>query len=164
MSEDAYARREGFPTKVVMAVLVASVIVLWFAVGQGYFTNSNVGGSTPPTIWLVYQGELYSGIRESYCWTDECVDTEFRDPTGIVEISQGSSVGLLMNNRIRPAVVNAYVFTFDSFGNLAPVGELASEGDDMYRVELQKGIYILQLQARWQNLGEVNYAFKIKVN
>ena len=38
MSEDAYARKEGFPTKIVMAVLAGIVIVLWFVFGYGFIT------------------------------------------------------------------------------------------------------------------------------
>ena len=164
MSEDAYARKEGFPTKGVMVVLAAIVIVLRFIFGQGYFTMPLPESSATPTIWLVYEGGVYSGIRGSYCWTDKCVDIEFQEPTGIVDVTEGSSVGLLMNSRIRPTVVNAHVFVIDSFGNPMQMGELLSEGNDMYKIDLQKGIYILHLEAMWQDLGDVNYAFKIRVD
>lgn len=164
MSEDdAYARKEGFPTKIVMGILGAIVVVLWFVVGYGYFTNPLPDNSVPPTIWLVYEGQLYSGIRGSYCWADKCVDTEFQEPTGIVDVEQGSLVELLMNSRTRPTLVNAQVFVIDSLGNPMQVKELGEE-NDKYKVELEKGVYILQLQANWQDLGDVNYAFKIKVN
>jgi hypothetical protein len=161
--DDAYARKEGFPTKIVMGILGAIVVVLWFVVGYGYFTNPLPASSEPPTIWLVYEDQLYSGIRGSYCWADKCVDTEFQEPTGIVDVMQGSSVELLTNGRTRPTFVNVQIFVIDSFGNPMQVRELGEE-NDKYKVDLEKGVYVLQLQANWQVLGDVNYAFKIKVN
>ncbi len=164
MSEDAYARKEGFPTKVIMIVLAAIVVALWFAFGYGYFTKPLPENLTPPTVWLTYEGQLYSGIRGSYCWADKCADTAFQDPKGIVDVAAGSSIGFLMNSTTTPTSVNAPVFVIDSSGNPMQVGELLHEGNDKYKVNLQKGIYVLQMQANWEQLGDVNYAFKIRVN
>lgn len=112
---------------------------------------------------MTYEGQLYSGIKGSYCWADKCVDTAFQDPAGIVDVAAGSSIGFLMNSTT-PTSVNASVFVIDSSGNPMQVGELLHEGNDKYQVNLQKGIYVLQMQANWERLGDVNYAFKIRVN
>ena len=164
MSEDVYARKEGFPTKVVMLLLAGIVTVFWFIIGQGYFDMSPSEHPTTPTIWLVYENGVYSGIRESYCWGDKCVDVEFQEPMGMIDVTEGSLLELLMNSRIRPTVVNTRVFVIDTFDNPMQMGELLSEGNNMYKIDLQKGVYILHLQAIWQDLGDVNYAFKIRVN
>lgn len=163
MSEDAYARKEGFPTKIVMTVLAGIVLVLWFVFGQGYFSSPLVENPVPPTIWLVYEGQLYSGVRGSYCWANTCVDAVFQEPTGIVNISHGSFVELFMNSRISPNTANASMFTIDDHGNLMQIGELANEGNYKYRVNLQNGTYILKVQANWEGLGDINYIFKIRV-
>jgi hypothetical protein len=164
VSEDAYARKEGFPTKVVMIILAAIVVALWFVVGQGYFTTPLSESSQPPTIWLTYEGALYSGQRGSYCWANKCVDVVYREPAGIIDVTQGTTIEFVMNTRTRPTVVSVPVFMTDSSGNLELVGELVSEGNYIYNVDLQKGVYVLQLQAIWQDLGDVNYAFKIRVS
>lgn len=165
MSEDAYARKEGFPTKIVMAVLAGIVIVLWFVFGYGYFTSPlPAQGSEPPTIWLVYQGDIYTGTRGSYCWADTCVDTTFSNPTGVINVAKGSSISLMMNSLIRPSSVNAQVFVIDEQGNPLQVGELVSEGNDRYGVNLESGIYIVNVFASWKDLGDVSYAFKINVS
>ncbi len=164
MSEDAYARTEGFHTKVVMAVLVGIVIVLWFILGYGYFTSPLPESSEPPTVWLVYEGELYSGILGSYCWADKCVDKEFHEPIGIVDTIRGSSVEFLFNSRLRPTALNTMVFVIDPFDNPVQIGELMKEENEMYKIDLQEGVYILQVQVNWQNLDQVNYTFKVRVN
>jgi hypothetical protein len=161
--DDAYARKEGFPTKIVMSILGAIVIILWFVIGQGYFSTP-LSDTSPPTIWLVYEGQLYSGVRGSYCWADKCVDTMFQEPVGVVEVTQGSSVELFMNSRIRPTALSAPIYVIDSLGNPAQVGELVGDENEKYKIDLQKGVYILQLFASWEELGDVTYAFKIKVN
>lgn len=163
MSEDAYARKEGFPTKIVMTVLAGIVLVLWFVFGQGYFSSPPAENPVPPTMWLVYEGQLYSGVRGSYCWATVCVDSALQEPTGIVNISQGSFVELFMNSRISPDIVNASVLTVDDLGNLTQIGELANEGNYKYKVNLQHGTYTLKVQANWQDLGDINYIFKIRV-
>jgi len=165
MSEDAYARKEGFPTKIVMAVLAGIVIVLWFVFGYGYFTSPlPAQGPEPPTIWLVYQGDIYTGIRGSYCWADICVDTTFPDPTGVVDVGKGAPISFMMNSLVRHSSVNAQVFVIDENGNPLQVGELVSEGNDKYTVNLENGTYIVNVFASWKDLGDVSYAFKISVS
>lgn len=164
MAEDAYARKEGFPTKIVMAVLGAIVVALWFLVGQGYFTAPISESSTPPTVWLTYEGQLYSGTRGSYCWIDRCVDTTFPEPTGVVDVAKGSSIGFLINSRTSPTTIDVPVFLLDSSGRPEQVGELMGEGNYQYKVDLEKGVYVVQMQASWSDVGDINYAFKIRVN
>jgi len=165
MSEDAYARKEGFPTKIVMAVLTGIVIILWFLFGYGYFTSPlPAQGSEPPTIWLVYQGDIYTGIRGSYCWADKCIDTTFPNPTGVIYVEKGSSISFMMNSLIEPSSINAQVFVVDEKGNPLQVGELVSEGNDRYSVNLENGTFIVNVSAGWKDLGDVNYAFKINVS
>ena len=165
MSEDAYARKEGFPTKIVMAVLAGIVIVLWFVFGYGYFTSPlPAQDPEPPTIWLVYQGDIYTGTRGSYCWADMCIDTTFPNPTGVIDVAKGSSISFMMNSLVRPSSVNAQVFVIDKNGSPSQVGELVGEGNDRYSVNLEDGIYIVNVSAGWNDLGDVSYAFKINVS
>jgi len=163
MSEDAYARKEGFPTKIVMAVLAGIVIVLWFVFGYGYFASPPPEDSEPPTIWLVYQGDIYTGIRGSYCWSDRCVDTILPNPTGMIDVANNSAVTLTTNSLLRPSSLSAQVFVVDANGNPTQIGELASEGNDRYSVKLESGTYIILAVATWEDLGYVGYAFKINV-
>jgi hypothetical protein len=165
MSEDAYARKEGFPTKIVMVVLAGIVIVLWFVFGYGYFISPMpVQGSEPPTIWLVYQGDIYTGLRGSYCWTNMCVDTIFQNPPGMIDIVNGTSVSFMINSLVRPSIVNALVFVIDENDNPLQVGELVNQGNDKYGVNLQHGTYIVNVLANWKDIGDVSYAFKISVS
>lgn len=165
MSEDAYARKEGFPTKIVMIVLAGIVMVLWFIFGYGYFTSPLPDqGAEPPTIWLVYQEDIYTGIRGSYCWSNTCVDTIFPNPTGAIDVTKGSSISLMMNSRVRPSSIDAQVFVLDDQGNPLQVGQLISEGSDKYKVNLENGTYIVNILANWEDLGDVSYAFKINVS
>lgn len=165
MTEDAYARKEGFPTKIVMSILAGVVIILWFIYGYGYFTSPlPAQDAEPPTIWLVYQGDLYTGMRGSYCWTTKCVDTAFPNPPGLIDIAKGSSIGFMTNSLVRPSGISAQVFTIDDLGNPTQVGELVSEGSDKYRVNLEKGVYTVNFFASWEKLGDVSYAFKIRVD
>ncbi|MEM2760506.1 MAG: hypothetical protein QXU32_00460 [Nitrososphaerales archaeon] len=164
MAEDQYARKEGFPTKIIMAVLAGIVTILWFIFGYGYFTEPLQETSIPPTIWILYEGNLYSGVRGGYCWAEKCVDTGFQEPMGVIDIASGSSFELFMNSRIMPTTVSAPVFMIDNFGNPVQIGELTDAGNLKYKVNLKSGVYVLQLQANWQNLGDVNYSFKIRVS
>jgi hypothetical protein len=165
MTEDAYARKEGFPTKIVMAVLAGIVIILWFIFGYGYFTSPlPPQGSEPPTIWLVYQGDIYTGIRGSYCWADKCIDAIFPDPTGTIEVAKGVSISFMMNSLVRPSSMSVQVFVVDEKGIPSQVGELVSEGIDKYKVNLENGIYIVNVLASWNDLGNVSYAFRINVS
>ncbi len=162
--EDAYARKEGFPTKFVLIALAGVVILLWFVFGYGYLQLPlPAHGSDPPTIWLVYQGEIYTGSRGSYCWANSCVDKIFPNPTGTIDVAKGASVSFTTNGLIRPSSVNAQVFVADKQGNPSPVGELMGEGNDRYRVNLASGIHIVNVLAKWKDLGYVSYFFKINV-
>jgi hypothetical protein len=163
MSEDAYARKEGFPTKIVMAALAGIVIVLWFIFGYGYVASPPQEDSEPPTIWLVYQGDIYTGIRGSYCWSVRCVDTVFPDPTGMIDVAKNSSVSFTTNSLLRPSNLSAQVFVIDENDIPTQIGELTGEGNDRYSVKLEDGIYIIIVVATWDDLGDVSYAFKIKV-
>lgn len=163
MSEDAYARREGFPTKIVMVVLAGIVVVLWFTLGHSYL-DAPLQDVTPPTVWLVYEGNLYTGIRGSYCWANKCVEARFPELLGIIQIPQGSSIWFLMNSWIEPTTVYVPVYIIDGSGNQVQVGELLKRDDGTYTIELEEGVYILQLHAYWDNVGDVNYAFRISVN
>ena len=98
MSEDAYARREGFSTKLVIIVLFLAVIILWFIFGYGYFTETLSENLGPQTIWLVYENEHYSGMIGSYCWENKCTHADLQESTGGVGAVQRSSVGFLINN------------------------------------------------------------------
>lgn len=164
MSEDAYARKEGFPTKIIMAALAGIVIVLWFVFGYGYVTSPPAQDSDPPTVWLVYEGDIYTGIRGSYCWTDRCVDTIFPNPTGIVDVANNSAVRFMTNSLLRPSSLTAQTFVVDEKGNPIQIGELASQGNDKYNVKLESGVYIVVVTASWEDLGDVSYAFKISVS
>ncbi len=163
MSEDAYARKEGFPTKIVMAALAGIVIVLWFVFGYGYVTSQPPQDSEPPTIWLVYEGDIYTGIRGSYCWSDRCVGTIFPNPTGIIDIANNSAVSFTTNSLLRPSSLSVQTFVVDEKGNPMQIGELASQGNDKYDVKLESGVYIVIATAIWEDLGDVSYGFKINV-
>ena len=165
MSEDAYARKEGFPTKIVMVALAGIVIALWFAFGYGYFTSPLPDNSSdPPTIWLVYKGDIYTGARGSYCWADVCVDTLFPNPTGTIDVAKRSAVSFMTNSLLKPTSMSAQVFVPEEQGNPTQVGELPSEGNDRYTVNLEKGTYIVIVSANWKELGDVSYSFKINVS
>lgn len=43
------------------------------------------------------------------------------------------------------------------------IGELEKEGNDMYKIDLQNGVYLINLCVVWQNFGELNYMFKVRV-
>jgi hypothetical protein len=163
MSEDAYARKEGFPTKIVMAALAGIVIVLWFIFGYGYVASPPQEDSEPPTIWLVYQGDIYTGVRGSYCWSVRCVDIMFPTPTGIIDVAKNSSVSFTTNSLLRPSSLSAQVFVIDENGNPTQIEELVDEESDRYSVRLEDGIYIIVAVATWEDQGDVSYAFKIKV-
>jgi hypothetical protein len=147
-----------------MAVMGVVVLVLWFVVGQGYFIGAPTETPEPPTIWLVYEGQLYSGLRGSYCWFGKCIDAAFQIPVGTVEVSQGSSVSFLTNSRLKPTNTSVLVFVIDDLGNPTHKGDLVKEGDDKYKVDFQKGVYILQSYANWQDLGDVSYTFRVSIN
>ena len=164
MSEDAYARKEGFPTKIVMVALAGIVIVLWFVFGHGYVTSPLPDDSEPPTIWLVYQGDIYTGIRGSYCWNDRCVDNVFPNPTGVIDAANNSAVSFMTNSLLEPSSLSAQVFVIDEKGNPTQVGELVSEGNDRYSVKLENGLYIIVATAAWEDVGDVSFAFKINVS
>ncbi len=164
MSEDAYARKEGFPTKIIMATLAGIVIVLWFVFGYGYFLSPPSDDSEPPTIWLVYKGDIYTGIRGSYCWTDRCVDSTFPNPAGIIDVEKNSAISFIENSLLKPSNISAQVFVIDEKGIPTQVGELVSEGNDRYSVKLESGLYIVVAAASWEQQGDVSYAFKINVN
>jgi len=164
MSEDAYARKEGFPTKIIMATLAGVVIVLWFVFGYGYFISPPSDDSEPPTVWLVYKGDIYTGIRGSYCWTDRCVDSAFPNPAGIIDVEKNSAISFIENSLLKPSSISAQVFVIDEKGIPTQVGELVSEGNDRYGVKLESGLYIVVAAASWEQLGDVSYAFKINVN
>ncbi len=102
MSEDAYARKEGFSTKLVIIVLFLAVIIIWFIFGYGYFTKSLPGNLGPQSIWLVYEDEHYSGTIGSYCWENKCAHADLQESTGGVGAVQGSLVGFLINNVVEP--------------------------------------------------------------
>ncbi len=162
--EDAYARKEGFPTKFVMAALAGVVILFWFVFGYGYLQLPlPAHGSDPPTIWLVYQGEIYTGSRGSYCLVNSCVDKTFQNPSGMIDVAKGSSLSFTTNGLNRPSSVNVQVFVVDKQGNPSLFGELESERNDRYRVSLANGTYIVNVSAKWKDLGDVSYFFKINV-
>jgi hypothetical protein len=163
MAEDAYARKEGFPTKVVMVVLAGIVIALWFVFGYGYFTSPLQESSEPPTIWVVYKGDVYTGMQGSYCWADICVDKMFQYPSGTINVERNSSINLMLNSLIRPSEVTVQVFVINNDTPLQ-IKELQNEGSNRYTVNLESGVYILNTLARWNDLGEVTYRFKISVS
>ena len=43
------------------------------------------------------------------------------------------------------------------------IGELVKEGNDMYMIDLQNGVYLINLHVVWQNFGDLNYMFKVRV-
>lgn len=165
MTEDAYARKEGFPTKVVMGVLAGIVVALWFIFGYGYQTSPpQVSDYQPPTIWLVYKGDTYTGLRGSYCWAQDCVDLPFREPSGEVDVARGSSISFMTNSLIEPSSMNVQAFLINDQGNTLEAGELArGEVKDSYTIDLTSDVYVVEVFAVWQDLGDVSYAFKIRV-
>ena len=93
-----------------------------------------------------------------------CVDTAFPNPTGTIDVVKGSPISLMMNSLVRPSSVDVQVFVIDEQGNPSQVGELISEGNDKYKVNLENGTYIVNVFASWKDLGDVSYAFKINVS
>jgi hypothetical protein len=164
MSEDAYARKEGFPTKIIMATLAGIVILLWFVFGYGYFISPPSDDSEPPTVWLVYKGYIYTGMRGSYCWADRCIDSAFPNPAGVIDVEKNSVVSFIENSLLKPSSISAQVFVTDEKGIPTQVGELVSEGNDRYSVKLESGLYIVVVAASWEQQGDVSYTFKINVN
>lgn len=162
--EDAYARKEGFPTKIVMAVLAGIVVVLWLAIGSGFMASSPGDTNEPPTIWLVYEGDIYTGVRGSYCWAGKCVDTSPPEPTGVAGVAKASSIGFISNSLIERSSMDVRLLTVDDLGSTLWVSELESEELDIYRVDVESGEYIVDVFVRWEGLGDVKYAFKISVS
>lgn len=164
MSEDAYARKEGFPTKFVMIVLAAVVITLWFAFGQGFVASFKPRISEPPSIWLVYNDELYPGIRGSYCWFDRCVDTWLLEPQDGINISKGSTITFTDNTSLQPDDMDVRAYVIGEQGMQLEASGIERAGIDTYRVNLENGIYLVNVFTTWQDLGDVNYTFKIIVS
>lgn len=165
MSEDAYARKEGFPTKIVMGVLAGIVVALWFIIGSGYqAVLPQERNYEPPTVWLAYKGDMHTGLRGSYCWAERCVDSPLREPLGQIDVEKGSSMSFITNSLTEPTSMNVQAYTIDDQGNMRGVGELAAgESKYSYRADLPSGIYVIDAHLAWQDMGDTTYAFTIKV-
>jgi hypothetical protein len=125
-----------------------------------------VGGSAPPDLTLIVDGEEFSAAQGSYCWGGLCADAAYPPVVEtFVELPADGQVTLAFD---RPSPDSAFVGLelYDTFpdGELAASMRLESVPDTItWSPDVPAGDYVLSVSAQWERGNDASYDIGVTV-
>ncbi len=169
--EDHYARKHGFPTRIGLLILGLVVLILWLLIGMRW-DNEGVKSieENIPIGWLLYRDDAYKGIPLDYCWARICKDynnTIINFTTHLI-VQQGTNIGFIITG-IEPLYTELIIYNsiINEDGSSIRLdisnNNLDKGSDNVYKINLPEGTYIIIINAVWDDAQYIRYAFSIKV-
>ena len=114
-----------------------------------------------PEIFLSIKGIDYNGVLGSYCWNNICITktmpSNLKDDVIKIPLQRNDMVDIYVNNFNNPEKFHVTVFLNG--------GEIVMDKDtgNKFNVDLQNGLYVINVLASWMYKGDVSYLFMVEI-
>jgi hypothetical protein len=141
--------------------LITSMIAFISLTGCGI-----VGGSTPPDLTLIVEGEAFTAAQGSYCWGSLCADAVYPPVIeSFVTLSAGGQITLGFD---KPAPDSAFVGLdlYDTFPDAESAASMRFEtvpNTITWIPKVPAGDYILLISAQWEQGNDATYHIGVTV-
>jgi hypothetical protein len=167
--EDHYARKHGFPTRIGLLILGIAILIIWLLIGIEDKERVNIEENIP-IAWLLYKDDTYKGILLDYCWLSICkaYNSNIINFANHIIVQRDNNIGFIITgvdpSYIEPIIYNSII---NEDGSAIRLDKLASNlvqvSNDVYKINLPEGSYIIIIHATWNDNQYINYAFSIRV-
>lgn len=157
-------------TAPVIAGLVLGVIFIVAIALAEYSLSSNSLHTKPPNMFLIVDGNQYSGEKGSFCFANGCTDTYFRMPQDLAIVEKGSEVSVRVAGYLQPSqLYRVLASELEEDRIFTPKQEMVAQklNSTKFVIDLDEGDYILGVQAIWAgyhtDVGSAYYNYHIRV-
>ncbi len=114
-----------------------------------------------PEIFLSIKDIDYKGVLGSYCWNNICttktMPSNLKNDVNKIRLQRNDLVDIGVKNFTNPEKFHVTVFLNG--------GEIVMDKDtgNNFNVDLQDGLYVLNVLASWMYKGDVSYLFMVEI-
>ena len=113
-----------------------------------------------PEISLSIKGIEYNGVLGSYCWNSICITktmpSNLKDDVIKMPLQRNDMVDIYVKNFSNPEKFHVTIFLN---------GKIVMDRDtgNKFNVDLQNGLYVINVLASWMYKGDVSYLFPVEI-